>query len=130
MNEHTLLLRQVNPKFIQDGEVTSQAFTPFPKDKGGLSVDDGDQTSPKASFLHFTQTLGFASAGVWAVKGVEVQATGLSYRSDPIPDRAGSPGNPAHALIDFGTRSDKECRKLAKLLKRHATLRGCLYTED
>ncbi len=130
MNEQTLLLRQVNPNFIQDGEATSQAFTPFPKDKGNLSVDDGDQTSPQASFQYFTQILGFASAGVWAVNGAEVHGTGLTYRPDPIPDKTDTPGNPAHALIEFGTRSDKECRKLAKILKRHASARGGLYTEN
>ena len=31
------------------------------------------------------------------------------------------------ALIVFGAASDKECRKLAKLLKVAAVNRGCLY---
>lgn len=130
MNVHTLLLRQVNPNFIQNGELTSQAFVPFPKDRGGLSVDDHDQTTPEASYIYYTRTLGLKSAGVWAVSGAEVQGTGLSYRADPVPDTPDRPGNPAHALINFGDRSDKECRKLAKRLKHHAAERGCLYSED
>jgi len=42
MNDQTLLLRQVHPNFLPDGELSSQAFYPFPKDNGRLSVYDGD----------------------------------------------------------------------------------------
>ena len=39
----------------------------------------------------------------------------------PLPD------SPAHAVIDFGQRSEKECRKLAKRLRDFAVQRGCLH---
>jgi hypothetical protein len=32
MTSATMLLRQVHPDFIPDGQLTSQAFIPFPKD--------------------------------------------------------------------------------------------------
>ena len=43
MNDQTLLFRQAHPNFVVEGMLTSQAFTPFPKDQGNLSVYDGDQ---------------------------------------------------------------------------------------
>lgn len=121
MNEQTLLLRQVNPKFFENGQVSSQAFFPFPKDDGKLSVYDGDQISVEDAFRHYTEILGLASVGVWAVNGAEVVAEGLAYLPDPVE------GNVAHAVIDFAARNEKECRKLAKKLRNLAVARGSLY---
>lgn len=121
MNDQTLLLRQVHPSFFPDGEVSSQAFFPFPKDDGKLSVYDGDQITAEASYQHYTGNLGLESVGVWAVTGGEVVWVGLTHRPDPVE------GNPAHAVVDFGTLSEKECRKLAKRLKKFAAERGSLY---
>lgn len=121
MNDQTLLLRQVHPQFFPDGEVSSQAFTPFPKDDGGLSVDDGDRVTADASYRHYAADLRLQSVGVWAVMGKEVASVGLQYRPDPVAD------NPAHALIDFDDLSKKECRKRAKKLRKLAVERGCLY---
>jgi len=121
MNDQTLLLRQVHPNFFPGGEVSSQAFFPFPKDDGRLSVDDGDQITAANSYQHYTVTLGFESAGVWAVNGAEVVSVGLAYQPDPVA------GNSAHAVIDFGALAEKECRKLAKRLKKFAVDRGSLY---
>lgn len=121
MNEQTLLFRQVHPNFFPDGEVSSQAFFPFPKDDGKLSMYDGDQTAADASYQHYTIQLRLESAGVWAVNGAEVGSVGLSFRSDPVE------GNPAHAVVDFGALDEKECRKLAKRLKKFAAERGSLY---
>jgi hypothetical protein len=97
MNDQTLLLRQVHPNFFSDGEVSSQAFFPFPKDNGklSLSVYDGDQITPEASYRHYTEGLGLESVGVWAVTGVEVMSAGLKHRPDPVG------GNPAHVVVDF-----------------------------
>ena len=121
MNDQTLLLRQVHPNFFPDGEVSSQAFFPFPKDDGKLSVYDGDQIAADASHRHYTANLGLQSAGVWAVTGEEVGSVGLSFRPDPVE------GNPAHAVVDFGVLAEKECRKLAKRLRKLAVDRGNLY---
>ena len=43
MTPDTLLFRQVNPGWIREGRVTSQAFKPTAKDEKKLSVYDGDQ---------------------------------------------------------------------------------------
>ena len=122
MKMDSLLLRQVHPNFFQDGQLSSQAFSPSPKDKGKLSVYDGKLISPAQSFEHYTQKLGFQSVGVWGVNNVEVIETGLTSAPDPLPN------SPAHALINFGNASDKECRKLAKKLKAFALARGVLYS--
>ena len=68
MTCETLLLRQVNPHWIREGRVTSQAFTPTKKDQKKLSVYDGDLITAKNSYLHYTQQLRLASAGVLALK--------------------------------------------------------------
>ena len=116
-----LLLRQVHPNFLTDGQLTSQAFSPFPKDKGKLSVYDGRLISPAQSFEHYTQKQELESVGVWGISNAEVIDTGLISKPDPLP------GSPAHALVDFGIASDKECRKFAKKLKAFAVARGRLY---
>lgn len=121
MNDQTQLLRQVHPSFYPDGEISSQAFFPFPKDDGGLSVYDGDLISSADSHHHYTVEQGLSSVGVWSVTCLEVGSVGLPYRPDPIDN------NPAHAIVDFGTRGDKECRKLAKRLKKFALDRGALF---
>lgn len=121
MNDQTLLLRQVHPSFFSDGELSSQAFFPFPKDEGKLSVYDGDQLPAEAAHQHYTGDLGLESVGVWAVAGEEVVSVALIYRADPVA------GNQAHAVIDFGALATKECRKLAKKLKKFAADRGSQY---
>lgn len=121
MNDETVLLRQVHPNFFQEGELSSQAFYPFPKDHGKLSVYDGDQISAAASHHHYTTKLGNLSAGVWGVDFGEITSAGLTGEPDPIPN------SPAHAYINFGQRVDKECRKLAKKLKEFANERGCMH---
>jgi len=121
MNDQTLLLRQVHPNFLPEGELSSQAFYPFPKDHGRLSVYDGDQISAEVSYNHYTVDLGHSSAGVWGVHCSEAASVGLTSQPDPIIN------SPAHACIEFGQRVDKESRKLAKKLKEFAAARGCLH---
>jgi hypothetical protein len=124
MNDQTLLLRQVHPHFFLDGDVLSQAFFPSQKDNGELSVYDGDQITPEASYRHYTEELNLESVGVWAVTGVEVVSAGLKHRPDPVD------GNPAHAVVDFDALTEKECRKLAKRLRNLAIERGSLYRAE
>lgn len=129
MTDETILLRQAHPEFVKDGATTSQAFFPFPKDKNKLSVDDGDLATAEAAFEHFTNVLKLESDGTWGVSCKEVTSTGLPYNSDPLiddPDK-GIVANPTHALINFGDRDDKECRKLAKKLKAFANARKRLH---
>lgn len=129
MTNDTILLRQAHPAFVENDQLTSQAFFPFPKDKNKLSVDDADLTTAEAAFEHYTKVLQLESAGTWGVSCKEVTSTGLQYNSDPLignPDE-GIVANPAHALIDFGDRDEKECRKLAKKLKALAITRQRLH---
>jgi hypothetical protein len=124
MKPDSILFRQVHPNFFPNGKLSSQAFVPFPKDEGKLSVYDGDLVSAAESFVHYTEQLQFESVGVWGVANAEVGVTGLTSTPDPLPD------SPAHALVDFGNASDKECRKLAKKLKAFANSRGCLHSPN
>jgi len=123
MNAKTILLRQVHPQFLLGGNLSSQAFFPFPKDAGRLSVYDSDLISPAGAFSHYTNELRLQSVGVWGVSGKEVDIIGLASEPDPLPDF------PTHAVIDFG-KADKEYRKLAKRLKAFAQARGCLYKPE
>lgn len=120
MNDNTLLLRQVHPSFFPEGEVSSQAFIPFPKDDGKLSVYDGDQIDARESYRHYVEN-GLKSVGVWGVTGSEVKSVALTYQSDPVD------GNPAHAIVHFGSLAEKECRRIAKRLKQFAVDRGNLH---
>jgi hypothetical protein len=121
MNADTLLLRQAHPQFVPDGQISSQAFFPFPKDDGLLSVDDGDQITAAQAYLYYTTKLNLESCGVWAVTKAEVTGESLAALSTPEPER------PSHASVDFRGKSEKECRKIAKKLKAKAHARGCLH---
>ena len=121
MNSETTLLRQVHPVFIPDGQLTSQAFMPFPKDEGKLSVYDGDQISAADSYKHYTEVLRNASDSVWGITVAEVTEAGLTSASAPLEKF------PSHALIDFTDHPGKNFRKLAKKLKVFALARGCLF---
>lgn len=123
MTPNTALLRQVHPNFYPNQELSSQAFYPFPKDHNLLSVYDGDQISAADAYQHYTAQLHLASCGVWGVSCNEVTELGLTSRSDPLEE------SPAHAVIDFAGKPDKECRKLAKKLRALALARGCLHSE-
>ena len=81
MNAETLLYRQAHPSFAPNGQITSQVFTPFPKDEGNLSVDDGDQISAQDSYKQYTEVKKLESIGVWAVTKEE------SESEDVIPFR-------------------------------------------
>ncbi len=121
MTDETILLRQAHPKFVSEGQVTSQAFVPFPKDDAKLSVYDGDQISAEESHLHYTETLKNESESVWGITCSEVADTNLSSIPDPLPDFS------SHAAIDFSGKPNSACRKLAKKLKEFALNRGRLH---
>jgi hypothetical protein len=67
MEDSTLLYRQINPLFVQNGNISSQAFRPTTKDNNKLSVYDGSLISSKNAYEHFTGILGCSSIGVMAV---------------------------------------------------------------
>ena len=123
MTNDTLLHRQVSPSWIQEGRVTSQVFKPTPKDKKRLSVYDGDQVTPEDAWNHYTNELGFSSAGVMAVTVGECQVNDLPVEADPKPFLA-------HAVIRFDGCSNWQIEKKAKHLKRAAELRGWQYQTE
>ena len=101
-----MLLRQVNQSWIQKTRVTSQAFSPTPKDEERISTYDGDQIQPEGSWTHFT-------------KG-ECKETGL-----PVTPDTGT--FPEHTLIEFKDLSRKEKKDKAQKLTAHANDRGWLF---
>jgi hypothetical protein len=120
MRNETLLHRQINPSWIQEGRVTSQAFKPTSKDKKQLSVYDGDQISAEEAWHHYTESLHFLSAGVMAVVVSECQDLELEVKPDPEPF-------PEHAIIDFSDLPNVQIEKKAKNLREYAQARGYLY---
>ena len=120
MNSETLLLRQVHPSFVQNGRITSQAFTPTLRDQNRLSVYDGDLIEAEPAWIHYTSILGLQSNGVVAVTVAECVGNGLAARSDPID-------YPEHALIDFSGLRGNRIRALARVLRLAAEKRGWLF---
>ena len=123
MTSDTLLFRQVHPSWTQQGRITSQTFSPTPKDKEKLSVYDGDQITAKASWEHYTDTLQFDSAGAMAVTVGECATQRLSADPDPQPF-------PEHVLIDFTGLTGNQKTKKAKRLKAIAQNRGWQYQAE
>jgi hypothetical protein len=117
MNSGTLLHRQVNPSWVQQGRVTSQVFKPTSKDNLRLSVYDGDQVNAFQAWLHYTIELGFASIGVLAVTVAECGALDLPVEPDPEPF-------PSHAVIRFDACTPSQVEKKAKRLKAAGEARG------
>jgi hypothetical protein len=120
MNDDTLLLRQVHPSWVQQGQITSQVFKPTSKDESQLSAYDGDLISAELAWQHYTGTLGFSSVGVVAVSVGECTEQDLPV----IPD---SEPFPEHVSIDFDSLVDSERHRRAKILKARATSRGWLH---
>ena len=120
MTPDTFLYRQIHPNFVQNGRPTSQAFRPTPKDENKLSAYNGDRIQPEASWKHYTDMLGLASAGVMAVTTAECIAHSLSVTADETP-------YPEHCTIDFSSLVKREIEKTAKILAESAIQRGWLY---
>lgn len=121
MSDVHFLHRQVHPSWIQEGRITSQAFSPTPKDSGLLSIYDGKQISAEASFTHYTQIQKLSAAGCVSVTSEEVQAVGLSWRPDPVPF-------PEHAIIDYtALQSSGKIKAKAQALTEMARNRGWTY---
>ncbi len=123
MTKDTLLFRQINPVWVQNGRITSQAFKPTPKDNKRLSVYDGDKITASEAWNHYVCVLGFTSAGVVAVTVEECQSRDLNVEPDPIPF-------PAHAVILFTEFSVSQIEKVAKYLKKAAIQRGWQYQAE
>ncbi len=119
MTDNTLLLRQINPAFVQNGRVTSQAFRPTPKDQHKLSVYDGDLMSAEQSWKHFSGR-GLKSVGVLAVTVLECKAESLPAAPSPEVFEG-------HAHIDFTGLNESEIKGKGKRLLAVANSRGWLH---
>lgn len=122
MDSDTLLLRQIHPSFVQNGRPTSQAFRPTPKDEKKLSVYDSKKIQPKASWEHYTGTLGFSSVGVMAITNAECAEQTLPVTADGTPF-------PEHCFIDFSSLAKNGIERAAKILAQCAIQRGWLYQD-
>ena len=121
MNDGTLLHRQVHPTFVSpQGETTSQAFRPTPKDRNQLSVYDGSLITPEDAWKHYTNNLNLLSIGVLSVKVAECRMLELPVVSDAETFRE-------HALIDFSGLSRKQIERKANALKTVANRRDWQY---
>ena len=121
------VFRQVHPHHWNGENPNSVAFSPTPKDQDQLSVDDAALVSAEKSWTHFTNNLGFKSAGTWAITHAEIVDSGdLSLRSAPVADQADpAKNNLAHCLIDFSQITSKRAkRRCAQKLALLASARG------
>ena len=107
VKSETLLLRQIHPTWVKGDRVTSQAFTPTPKDEARLSVYDGDQISAEGSWHHFAQELGSSSTGVMAVTVGECAALKREVVLNSVPFRE-------HAYVDFAGLSRTQAKNVGK----------------
>lgn len=89
------LHRSVHPRFIQQGMVGMEAFSPSSEENYNLSVDCERIWLGKESYRFRTVTLSKQSAGIWTVPRDFVSKLKLEVRADQ------QSGNPAHSLIDF-----------------------------
>ena len=123
MNDDTLIMRQVNPSFIQDGKITSQVFRPTPKDENCLSCYNGDKIEPESAYRHFVDQPQCRSAGVVGVSKQECDRLSLTVLDDAQPF-------PEHCSIDFSGNQRNVIEKKAKYLKNSAEIRGWLYQAE
>ena len=122
LNGNTPLLRQVHPTWVREGHVTSHVFCPTPKDKGCISVYDGDLISPSKAWNHYTTGQRLQSVGVVAVTVGECNAQSLAVY-------AATQGHfPEHVLVDFNQLPPtKSIPRVAKALRECANVRDWLF---
>jgi hypothetical protein len=123
MTSDTLLHRQIHPKFAPNGEVTSQAFRPTEEHEWKLSVYDGDQIAPDASWAHYKSLPGKLTCGVLSVQLGECEALQLPVHASPEVFRE-------HCDIDFAGFSGKHIERKGKLLRDKAVMRGWQYRPE
>ena len=126
MNDDTLMLRQVHPRFFHEGQLSSQAFKLFPSDREdkGLSVDDGDMISAENSHEFYTKTRKRESACVFAITVAQAKDLQVPAKADPLVDASW------HCLLDHSALmelSDSQLSKIAKKMKLAAEQNGCQY---
>jgi hypothetical protein len=124
-NADELVWRNVNPKFIESGVVSSQAFRPTPKDKRKMSGAREDKVSADKHFHEFTNDLGLESAGVWAVSVREANAQDVRcvYDAESL-NRPPDPCPTGHTYFDFQPHGNSAQRRIGRILSDNAQQRG------
>ena len=115
-DDSILLLRVVNPAWVQADEVTSQVFAPY----GGnsISVFDGSLISPVEAFERFSES--HDAYGVIGISVGEARSLGVEVIEDRIPYRE-------HISLKFPEMSRNDQKKLSRKLRDVAMSRGWLY---
>lgn len=119
-----LLWRNAHPDWVVDGELTSQAFRPTPKDQKKLSSARETEVSAEANFKEFTEDFGLESVGVWAVSVGEVQDQSLRSVYDEHSPSTPTPCLKGHTSLDFTAVSNSQAKRIGGRLRDHAEGRG------
>jgi hypothetical protein len=125
-NQSEIMLRQIHPKFLENGEPASDRFRPSERDANMLSVDRSSIVTAAQSHNNYTKA-GLSSAAVFGLSVAEFRVETIDCLEDPIAGDATTPTNPAHALADYSPHTSKKQKLIAKRLKRAAVARGRLH---
>lgn len=116
-NDDVLLLRIVNPKWVQEDFITSLVFTPS---RGRpISVFDGSMISSQEALERFVND-GYAAYGVVGLTVGEVRSLGLDVIEDRVP-------YPEHISLSYPDCSRNEVKRISRALRDLAQRRGWLY---
>ena len=111
MNDETLLYRVISSAmWVQEGQVSSQAFRPRRSDNKRLSVYAGDQITPQDAWSHYTRDYNNPPIGVLAVTVSECDTQDLPVVPDPQTF-------PEHVLIDFSKFGMNQTKRKSGLLR-------------
>lgn len=124
-----LLWRNVNPNWLDQGRLTSQAYRPTPKDRKHLSVAREARVSAAAHYTEFTDSFGLASAGVWAVTVEECTTVGVQVVYDENSPTRPDPCPTGHTHLDFTGLSSNRAKRIGGILRDKAEARGRLHPE-
>ena len=122
-----LIWRNVNPNWIDNGELSSQAFRPTPKDLKQLSGAREREVSAEDHFEEFTEKLELESSGVWAISAGEAKDAALRCIFDAEADSAPDPCPVGHTYIDYRGHGNSKIRKIGSSLRDLAEVRGCKF---
>lgn len=121
-----VLFRHIHPDFMNNGEPSSDRFSPSKRDGNKLSVDRSALTTAKDAHELFTAD-GAKALAVFGLSVGEFRGENIPCLSDPISQSEMTRSHPAHALADYASHVDKSQKIIAKKLKRLAVARGQLY---
>lgn len=130
MQEDTLLHRQVHPNFLdKEGRPTRQVFLLFPKDKGKLSLCNGDKWTPEEAFLNHTETLGFKSVGAYSVTPKEIAQVQADLGLGLLQAIEDNDPFDGHVSVDQLHLTAQVQKDVRTLLLAHAVQRGWTYQQ-